>query len=91
MPPRRSKEPEKKLKIVKAVKDMIQLDLRQHIQRRHPGLGFWTKNEHNQDHRIRGDEALDHTHAPSEAEKAEMEAQEETPREEEASDAKDEG
>jgi hypothetical protein len=34
---------------------------RMHLQARHARLGFWTLNEHDQDHRIR-ETALDHVH-----------------------------
>lgn len=41
--------------------EMTQQILRMHIQKRHARLGFWSRGEHDADHRLH-DSQLDHTH-----------------------------
>jgi hypothetical protein len=69
MPPKRKQATEKVL--VPAVDNLLAQPFRLHCQLRHPGLGFYSHNEHEQDHRMR-ESFLDHVHAdkdeiPSEA------------------------
>lgn len=78
--------------VVPSSSEMLQLILRQHIQKRHPQLGFWTKNEHDQDHRLR-QEQLDHVHSDMvQTAEPEQDVEENpTEKQEAAVDAKDEG
>lgn len=61
MPPRK-KAAKPELTLVKAVSEMIQMHFRQHCLQRHASLGFYHKNEHEQDHRLH-QESLDHIHS----------------------------
>lgn len=78
--------------VVPPSSDMLQLILRQHIQKRHLQLGFWTKNEHDQDHRLRQGQ-LDHVHSDMvQSAGSDTDTEEKsTEKQEAAVDAKDEG
>lgn len=64
MPPRKKQEQDKVR--VPAVGNLLAQPFRLHCQLRHPGLGFYSRNEHEQDHRMRKD-SLDHVHGTTEA------------------------
>jgi hypothetical protein len=64
MPPRRQPPKDDRVEVPE-VDGMLAQTFRLHCQTRHPGLGFWEKNEHKQDHRLRG-EYLDHVHTEPE-------------------------
>lgn len=62
MAPRR-KQPDKA--VVAPAETMFQLDLRKHIQFRHPNIGLRNKENHSIDHERNG-ETLDHVHSEPE-------------------------
>lgn len=64
MPPRRQKGSATKLEIPD-VKGMMAQTFRLHCQIRHPALGFWSRGEHDSDHRLHA-ETIDHIHTPRE-------------------------
>lgn len=46
---------------VPLARSMLAQPFRLHCQKRHPMMKFWSKGEHEADHRMH-DESLDHTH-----------------------------
>jgi hypothetical protein len=64
MPPRKKQEEKKRVADAWA---MLLQPFRLHCQTRHPNMGFRTRNEHEQDHRLHAD-TLDHIHTKKEQE-----------------------
>jgi hypothetical protein len=60
---------------VRSADEMLILDLRQHVQKRHPRMRFITKGEHAADHRLHEDQ-LDHVHQQPQAEEGEADSAE---------------